>query len=200
MLDVIQLGFDYSDKPLLQGVHFSLEAGCLLHLDGPNGAGKTTLLKLLAGLLCPDQGEIRYRGMPIAEKKCFYREGVCYLGHKTGVSALLTPREHWRFDLPQVKKVISFDEAMEQLFLQGLEDTPCGLLSAGQRRRVGLLRLLVSNASLWLLDEPLIALDRQAMDGLKQILHQHTTSGGQVILTSHQPLPLESGNYQVYAL
>ena len=200
MLEVIQLSFDYSDKPLLTRVDFSVEAGQLLHLQGSNGAGKTTLLKLLAGLLTPTHGEIRYRGMTIHTHPLIYKQAICYLGHKTGVNALLTAREHWRFDLHTESNTLLFAEAIKQLGLEGLEDIPCGLLSAGQRQRVGLLRLLVSKATLWLLDEPWVALDKQSMEILKQMISQQMNRGGRVVLTSHQPLPFDAGVYQVHVL
>jgi heme exporter protein A len=199
MLEVTHLDFDYSDKPLLQAVNFSLDKGNLLHIQGKNGSGKTTLLKLLSGLLCPTQGEIRYQGALIY-KSNEYKQSMCFLGHKVGVSALLTPREHWIYDLSPTMPKLTFDEVMMQLSLQGSEDTPCGLLSAGQRRRVGLMRLFITKASLWLLDEPLIALDAQTVLTLKTMLEKHLALGGQVILTSHQTLPFPRDTYQVYAL
>src|SRR3990167_8879558 len=115
MLKVNQLYFDYADKSVLRGVQFSLEAGCVLHVQGPNGSGKTTLLKLLAGLLCPTQGDVCYQGRDLREISSVHREAICYLGHKTGVSGWLTPREHWFLDLSYTGMCVSFDAAVEQL-------------------------------------------------------------------------------------
>ena len=200
MLDVINLNFDYTDKPLLQGVNFSLDAGQLLHLHGHNGAGKTTLLKLLAGLLHPTEGEIRYLDQAITQNLAEYQQAICYVGHKAGISQVLTVRENCLFDLQRGPYCMPFDELMNRFSLFGLEDTPCNLLSAGQRRRVGLLRILMSNASIWLLDEPLVALDQDAMSILMDCFRDHLDKGRQIILTSHQPLPLHDRDYRDYSL
>ena len=200
MLDVIDLGFDFPDKPLLQGIQFSVHSGCLVHLRGGNGAGKTTLLKLLAGLLHPAEGEIHYRGYSIHDDLASYQQNMCYVGHKTGVNQLLTVREHCRFELHRGCSEVAFSELMKTCALEGMEDVVCGLLSAGQRRRVGLLRLLMSDASLWLLDEPLVALDNEAITILMDLLNNHLSRGGGVVLTSHQHLPLKQENYQEYCL
>ena len=200
MLDVINLGFDYSDKPLLHNVQFSLDAGQLLHLRGHNGAGKTTLLKLLAGLLYPTQGEVRYDGDGITDNITHYQQSICYVGHKSGVSLALTARENCQFDLQNGKDLKSFDSLVDRFALAGLEDMPCGLLSVGQRRRVGLLRILMTEASLWLLDEPLVALDKDAVVILMDCFIEHLDQGGQIILTSHQRLPLHDRICQDYCL
>lgn len=200
MLDVEHLDFDYPDKQLLHGVQFTVNPGCLLHLRGGNGAGKTTLLKLLAGVLHPTQGDIRYCGHSIRKNVATYQRAICYVGHKTGVSQLLTVRENCRFELHRNDHTQSFEELIKRYDLQGLEDVVCGLLSAGQRRRVGLLRLAMSDASLWLLDEPLVALDKDAVSILMITLNQHLARGGLVVLTSHQNIPQGPGNYQEYCL
>jgi heme exporter protein A len=190
MLDLSALSFDYHDKPLLTEVQFSLAAGQLMHLRGANGAGKTTLLKLLAGLLQPIEGEIRYDGEDINKNLGAYQRKLCYVGHKSGINPLLTVRENCYFDLHWGRRLLTFDYLIEGFGLQDLSDEPCYLLSAGQRRRVGLLRIAMTDASLWLLDEPLIALDADAIETLMTCLENHIEQGGQVILTSHQNLPL----------
>ncbi len=200
MLDVIDLCFDYPDRPLLNGVQFTVHAGCLLHLRGSNGAGKTTLLKLLAGMMRPLHGGICYQGSSIYEDLPVFQQHLCYVGHKTGVSQLLTVRENCRFELHRGRSGLSFDDLIKSFGLEGLEDSVCGLLSVGQRRRVGLLRLLMSNAPLWLLDEPLVALDNDAVELLMAVLDRHLLSGGLVVLTSHQNLHLSKEKYQEYSL
>lgn len=200
MLDVMNLEFDYPDKPLFTGVQFRLNEGELVHLKGANGAGKTTLLKLLAGLLFPLNGDILYRGESIYQDVVAYQQGLCYVGHKTGVSPFLTVREHCWFESQSLKSKLSFDELMERGSLRGYEEVACGLLSVGLRRRVSLLRLLMSDASLWLLDEPLVALDSDATSMLMTHLNHHLQRGGMVILTSHQALPMNQGWCQDYEL
>lgn len=200
MLDVINLNFDYPDKSLLNNVQFSLDAGQLLHLRGHNGAGKTTLLKLLAGLLYPTQGEVRYQGRAIRDNLSEYQQSVCYVGHKSGLSPALTVRENCQFDLQRGTHSMPFDGIINRFALTGLEDMPCELLSAGQKRRVALLRILMTNASLWLLDEPLVALDEDAVAMLMICFGEHLDRGGQIILTSHQPLPFSDRAYQDFCL
>jgi heme exporter protein A len=177
MLEVQGLQFDYGEKPLLQNISFSLSAGSALHIKGANGAGKTTLLKLLAGLLYPTDGEIKHQ------------QHIAYVGHKAGVNMHLTPREHICFDLSPKSSDELIDVSLRRLKLFDLQYTPCGLLSAGQCRRVGLLQLINTNALLWLLDEPWVALDHESMDVLSDLLLAHVSVGGAVVFTSHQPLP-----------
>ena len=200
MLDVENIHFDYPDKPLLHNVQFSVSAGQLLHLRGNNGAGKTTLLKLLAGLLHPTQGDVRYQGRAIKDNLTEYQQSICYVGHKAGVSQVLTVRENCRFELQRKQHSMSFDALINRFALAGLEDVPCGLLSVGQRRRVGLLRLLMTDAPLWLLDEPLVALDHDAVAILLDCFGEHLVRGGQIILTSHQPLLLPHHDCREYCL
>lgn len=200
MLEVQDLHFDYADKAVLHKVRFQLEAGQLLHLCGQNGSGKTTLLKLLAGLLSPSQGAVRYHGYDISNDVACYQQKICYVGHKTGVSQALTIREQCRFDLRRSPSSVPFDELIERFLLTGLEDVLCGQLSAGQRRRVGLLKILMSDAPLWLLDEPLVALDHASLAVLVDCFSSHLDKGGQIVLTSHQKVPLEDRICQEYHL
>ena len=200
MLEVADLYFEYPDKQILQGVQFSVNRGTLLHLRGENGAGKTTLLKLISGMLQPEQGDIYYDGCSIWDDIAHYQQTLCYVGHKSGISQLLTVRENCRFELPGNQSAIPFAEIMALCGLEGLEDVLCGLLSVGQRRRVGLMRLFMSGALLWLLDEPLVALDNKAIDILIKALDMHLARGGLVVLTSHQMIPLKHDSYQEYHL
>jgi len=199
MLDVQVLSFDYQDKPVLDKVQFSLAPGQLLHLKGANGAGKTTLFKLLAGLFKPNEGEIFYEGQSIYRDLVSYQRKLCFVGHRTGLNPLLTVKENCYFDMHWGRRNVHLEDLLEHFGLQGLDEEPCYLLSAGQRRRVGLLRLMMTDAKLWLLDEPLIALDTTAIQTLITCLGNHLGKGGQVILTSHQTLPFPQP-YQEYSL
>lgn len=189
IFQVKHLCFDYAETPLLENIQFELPSGHLLHLKGDNGSGKTTLLKLIAGILSAQKGDIYFKNRSISEDKPAYQRNLCYVGHKSGIHAALSPRENAHFDLHQGRRALDWGHAMKALSLNGLDDTPCGQLSAGQRRRVSLLRLLMSDAQLWLLDEPFVALDLQAQLFLMNCIQEHLKSGGIVILTSHQPLP-----------
>jgi len=189
MLQVKNLSFDYADNPLLRNINFCVPTGKLLHVRGENGSGKTTLLKLLAGILTPADGGICFHNNSIEQHKTDYQRQLCYIGHKAGISDAFTLRENCFFDLRRGGDAVEMDKLVSTLLLTGLENVPCGRLSAGQRRRVALARLLVSDAKLWLLDEPLIALDEQTMLFFMTLTRSHLEKGGSVVMTSHQPLP-----------
>ncbi len=186
MLDVQQLSFDYQDKPLLEGFQISLKAGQLLHLHGRNGTGKTTLLKLLAGLLFPRDGEIRYNNQSIYRDLNAYHQELCYVGHKTAISPLLTVAENCFYDLQWNCPSLELEQILFNLQLQGQKNVLASKLSAGQRRRLGLGRLWFSSAKIWLLDEPLITLDKETIENLMNLFKSHLNKGGLIILSSHQ--------------
>lgn len=201
MLDVIDLDFDYQDQPLLNKVAFHLPAGGLLHLRGVNGAGKTTLLKLIAGLYHPVQGEVQFWGRNIADDRAAYQRQLCFVGHKSGINPNLSLKENCLFDLHSKDTVHDKIRELATLFkLEHHLDSPCALLSAGQRRQVGLLRLWMSTAELWLLDEPLVALDDRTIELIIAKIAIHRSQGGAILLTSHQQLPLNPYDYQEYCL
>ena len=200
MLEVIDLDFDYQEQPLLHHVSFKVPKGGLMHLKGANGAGKTTLLKLIAGLHQPSQGRICFAGKPISEQGAVYQKELCFVGHKTGINPYLTLKENCLFDLNYGDNKTDITELAALFHLDRFLDQPCGLLSAGQRRQVGLLRLWMADKALWLLDEPLVALDHTALMTLMNKIEQHRLQGGTVILTSHQNLPLSDSDYLEYHL
>ena len=190
----------FGENHVLQGISAEFAEGKCNLIIGGSGSGKTTLLKLLAGVLLPGYGDIRYQGVPIQDDLAAYQHQICYVGHKSGVSLHLTVGENCQFELKRTVDVTRVSELLQLFSLHKLQNTPCSLLSMGQLRRVGLLRLLLSDASLWLLDEPLIALDQQAVTLLMSILTDHLAQGGQVVLTSHQTLPQLAGDVQEYYL
>ncbi|KTD30833.1 cytochrome c biogenesis protein CcmA [Legionella moravica] len=200
MLEVIDLDFDYQEQPLLHHISFRVPQGGLLHLKGGNGAGKTTLLKLIAGLHQPMHGQICFSGLPISDQLAAYQQQLCFVGHKTGINPYLTVKENCLFDLNYGGNTADITELAAQFHLERFLDQPCGLLSAGQRRQVGLLRLWMSDKPLWLLDEPLVALDQTALMTLMDKIEHHRLQGGAVLLTSHQNLPLSDSDYQEYHL
>lgn len=199
MLEVTALDFDYPECLLLTGVGFTLQPGSVLHVRGANGTGKTTLLKLLAGMMPPMAGKICYQGRSIWDDISAYQQQICYVGHKSGISQSLTVREQCCFDL-YAPHQHDISELLLRFDLAEVADMPCGVISSGQRRRTALLRLLWTKAKLWLLDEPLVALDDHGVSQLLSVLLQHVSSGGSVVLTSHQPLALSASVLQEYAL
>ncbi len=200
MLEVIELDFDYQERPVLHKVSFKVPQGGLLHLQGANGAGKTTLLKLIAGLYHPLQGQILFSGQPVSNNLQAYQKKLCFVGHKTGINPYLSIKENCLFDSHYAPQDKSINELAAVFKLDNFLEKPCGLLSAGQRRQVGLLRLWMSNQPLWLLDEPLVALDHAALTILMDKIFLHREQGGAVLLTSHQKLPLSSNEYEEYHL
>lgn len=200
MLDVRALTFDYQYQPLLAEVTFSLPEGCLLHLRGSNGSGKTTLLRLLAGFIQPLKGDICFNGQSIYENSADYQRNIEYVGHRSGVNSLLTLRENCLFDMHWSGSTAQLDQLLMRFDLYNLGDTLCGRLSAGQNRRAGLLRLAMRPARLWLLDEPLVALDSSALEALMMLMTTHVQAGGMIVLTSHQALPISGIQVEEYCL
>jgi len=172
-------------------------------LEGHNGSGKTTLLRALCGLYMPDQGEILWDGITTKKQDEAFRSELLYLGHLNAIKPDLTVLENLRFNTLLAGEKVSEDELMEALDTIGLyafEDIPSSQLSQGQKRRVALARLLVSKATLWILDEPFVALDIAAVELLQSIIAKHVDNGGMVILTTHQEVPLTSGKIKRLSL
>lgn len=192
--------YGYDDRLLFDNVNFQVASGELLHLRGPNGSGKTTLLKLLAGLIQPLEGKISYQGESIHKQLNVYQQSITYLGHKNAIHALLTIRENCQFFLNHALNNVQLDLLLEAWDLIHDADVPCELLSAGQRRRVGLLRLFLGDAPIWLLDEPFVALDEKSIHLLGECFQRHLAQKGSIVLTSHQKLPLNAHQYQEYDL
>jgi len=199
MLQVHSLSFDYGDRPLLQNLDFSLPAGRLLHLRGDNGAGKTSLLKLLAALLSPTRGDITWEQRSIHDDRSAWQQMLCFVGHRPGLSPQLSARENCYYDRHWRGQGV-LDDLFERFNLADLADIPCGQLSAGQQRRVALLRLAMTDAKIWLLDEPLVALDEDAIALLASCLREHLDKQGLIIMTSHQALPPSLHEHEEYHL
>ncbi|MFC3907734.1 cytochrome c biogenesis heme-transporting ATPase CcmA [Legionella dresdenensis] len=199
MLEVRNLSFDYPEQTMLSNISFSINAGQLLHLRGGNGAGKTTLLRLLAGLLEPAGGEIVWRQQVIRDNLPAYQKLVCYVGHRPGLNLHLTIRENCYFDWHCTDRQY-IERWLINFNLLPLADKPCYQLSAGQRRRAALLRIAMTDALIWLLDEPLVALDQQSVTLLSGCLLNHLQKGGLIVMTSHQDLPEELADCMEYVL
>ena len=194
MLAVTGLSCTRGERPLFADVAFSLASGEWLHVQGGNGSGKTSLMRILIGLSPPEAGEIRWRGelAPSAE----YRNDLMYLGHHAAIKEELTPLENLRLASGLDGRVLDDKGALSALIrvgLRGREELPVRVLSAGQKRRVLLARLLTRPAKLWVLDEAFNALDVGAVAMLGDLIAEHLGQGGLAVLTSHQPLPLPGG-------
>lgn len=196
MLEVIGLQCRRGDRCLFTDLDFELDTGTLLHVRGRNGSGKTTLLRSLCGLFTPDAGEIRWQGESIRELGDEYRRDLLYFGHLNGIKGELTGIENLAIaatlDGDSVEESAIWD-ALAQIGLEGFEDLPTRMLSQGQKKRVALARLILSKARLWVLDEPFTALDVDAVVLLQRLIAEHVDGGGMAILTTHQDVPLTSG-------
>ncbi|GGA78299.1 cytochrome c biogenesis ATP-binding export protein CcmA [Neiella marina] len=187
MLEARRLSLARQSRQLFSDVSFSLEPGHALLLQGRNGAGKTSMLRILAGLARPDEGNVCWHGKVISQSPD-YLESLLYLGHHAAVNTELSPTENLRYLCAlHNDDSASIDDILSAVGLAGYEDIPAGQLSAGQQRRIALSRLWLSSAPLWILDEPLTALDVRAVAGLERRFKQHLEDGGMLIVTTHQP-------------
>lgn len=177
------------ERLVFAGVAFMLAAGGALVLTGPNGSGKSSLLRLMAGLTRPAAGSLTWNNDDIAADPDGQRARVRYVGHLDAVKPALTVLENVRFWsslCPAVAGARSRPEAaLEALGISRLADVPGRFLSAGQRRRVNLARLIAAPAPLWLLDEPRTALDVDGMRRLEGIIAEHREGGGMLVMSLH---------------
>lgn len=175
-------------RRLIDGLSFTVDAGQALVLTGPNGVGKTTLLRALAGLIAPADGTIRLDGAP---GDATIGERAHYVSHANAVKAGLTVRENARFWAGFLGDgTASVDDALEAIGLDDLASVPAGYLSAGQKRRLGLARLLLAVRPLWLLDEPTVSLDAASQSWLARLMQAHLDGGGILVAATHAPLGL----------
>jgi heme exporter protein A len=195
MLEVHELECIRGDRKLISDLSFKLVPGELLHLRGKNGSGKTTLLRAICGLFDPSQGYIEWRGKRLKSFEEEYRAEILYLGHKAGINDDLSGEENLRFLADMRSLECSREQAwnsLSRMGLAGFEDLPCKVLSQGQKKRVSLAQLMLSNAALWLLDEPFTALDTDAIDVVQKVIAKHVEAGGMVLLTTHQEVEITS--------
>jgi heme exporter protein A len=196
MLSAHGLACVRGDRRLFSGLDLTVAAGEWLHVRGENGAGKTSLLRLLAGLAQPDAGEIRWCGQKIGTADEEYRQNLLFFGHHGALKEDLTALENLEFAAAMDGEALSMEDALralQQFGLKGREQLPVRVLSAGQKRRVMLVRLATRKAKLWVLDEPFTALDVKAVDLLSNLISAHVTAGGMAVLTSHQAMPIPGG-------
>lgn len=162
-----------------------------MQVHGANGSGKTTLLRTLCGFVQPVQGTVHWCGQDIDEWDDDFHSEMCYLGHLNAIKDELSALENLQMSAGMAGYTVTEQQAVAALRRMGLqrrEHLPVKVLSQGQRRRVALARLLIGEAHLWILDEPLTALDVGAVGLMQELIGEHLSNGGMAIFTTHQPL------------
>ncbi len=198
MFEASRLECVRGDSRLFSDVGFLLEPGGLLHVKGPNGSGKSSLLRMLCGLILPESGEIKWNNVNIRHSED-YNQSLTYLGHLNGIKDELSGIENLRINCGLAGFDISEEQAydaLERMGLEGREHLPVSVLSQGQRRRVMLARLLVARTPLWILDEPIVALDTDAIGMIRSLFELHLDEGGMLILTTHQEMEIAAKTIQ----
>jgi len=191
-LEIENLACVRGGRLIFRGLSFRVAAGEILAVEGANGSGKTSLLRLIAGLLRPKEGSIRLclpDAEPVSEPEERGRS-VGWLGHQDAIKAQLTPLELLRFFAAFYGAEADVIPALERVGLAAARDLPAQYLSAGQKKRLGLARLKLSRRSVWLMDEPLAALDAEGKALVAELVAGHCAAGGMAVVATHEPLGL----------
>ncbi len=193
MLRVRNLYCERDERILFQNLDFSVAESEVWQIQGSNGSGKTTLLRILCGLNDEFSGEIHWRCKEQGKARQEFNHDVFYLGHAPAINKTLSPKENlsWFCASRGLRNTDQIKTVLNSFNLYGYEDMPCYLMSAGQQRRVSLARMLLSQAKLWIIDEPFTALDKQGVKELEALLTTHALDGGAIILTTHHSLQID---------
>ena len=179
------------DRVLFEELCFELNSGQVLLLEGENGSGKTSLLRILCGFREPDAGQVWWCGNAINDSQ--YYDDMAYVGHLDGVKKELTVLENLKVSLALGQSgEYSIAQALAKVQLADFDDALVQTLSAGQKRRLSLVRLLITHNTLWILDEPFTSLDKQGISLIESLMTEHCNKGGMIILTSHHDIALPS--------
>lgn len=196
LLQARALAFHRHDQTVFGPLNLRLHAGELMLIEGDNGSGKTTLMRILCGLLRAEEGQLLWRGEPLNWNR--HSGEMVFLGHQLGLKAELSARENLTFiaSLHGQHNRRRIADALAQVGLAGYEDEPTRKLSAGQKKRAALARVLLIPATLWLLDEPYANLDRSGIELVNALLQTHIAHGGAALVTSHGAVPFHGGEPQ----
>lgn len=179
------------ERCLMQGVEFALASGELLMIEGPNGSGKTTLLRAIAGLVDPEEGLVQWNNTNVKHDRQAFRANLVWMGHGPGFKGDLTLVENLRFESGlRAMTLYAAERHFGRLGLSTLTDIPFRALSAGQQRRVGLARMIMTDAPLWLMDEPFTNLDAAGQSLVIEVLQEHLEGGGLCVMATHQRFEL----------
>lgn len=189
-LDVRALHLWRGEKHLLRGVSFALQRGELLQVVGPNGIGKTSLLRCVVGLLPVESGEIAWRGQLLQDYRDDFHQELAYLAHINALKPELTALENLRYGVALRRSVPDSElhAALSRLQIAPCADLPARALSAGQKRRVAIARILLTRAVLWVLDEPITNLDASGIALFEACMSEHLREGGMILTAAHQLL------------
>ena len=189
------------DRTLFSNLEFRLERGQALILEGRNGSGKTSLLRILCGIRLPDAGTVTWGDTDISKLGPDYHVHTAYVGHRDGIKLDLTPLENLAVARALGRpNDIALESALERVDLYGFEDVLTRNLSAGQQRRLALARLLVTDTTLWILDEPFTSLDVHGIKVIEELLEAHTARDGMLAVTSHHAVNLNNTPVQTINL
>lgn len=180
-------------RTVFRGLEFVAEPGSALILKGPNGSGKSSLLRLMAGLLRPFSGRLSWGDEDISQEPEQHNQRLHYVGHQTAIKAVLSVAENlqfWSGMHTTGKTEDRVQQALDTFDIGHLMDIPGQFLSAGQKQRVNLARILTTPANLWLLDEPTTALDVATIKKLETAIEAHRAAGNIVVLSTHSDLQL----------
>jgi len=197
LFHVDKLNCERGERLLFSELSFSLSNGALLQVVGSNGSGKTSLLRILSGLSHPTAGHVYWEGKSISESRADYLSQMIFIGHQSGLKANLSPIENMRLIQShfQNHSTTEYLSAFQKTGLNKIHiNEPTFTLSVGQKRRAALARLSLTQARLWILDEPFAGLDNEGVDSIRGMLSEHISKGGLVVMSSHQTMDFKFGN------
>ncbi len=194
MLEIQTLECVRDDRLLFNDLSFTVADAEVLQIEGPNGSGKTSLLRIICGLRLPEAGQVMWQGESISANREDYYANMVYIGHLPCIKADLTVMENVRSLLDTRSLTLSnvvIEAALAKVGLASYEDVQGKALSSGQRRRILLAFIELAQAKLWILDEPLTALDVQGVDLMESMILEHRAAGGSVVFTTHHGMQLD---------
>ena len=181
------------DNILFSDINFQLNEGELLQIDGVNGSGKSTMLRICAGLTQATEGQVFWNDQNINDCRYQYQQTMTYIGHTNGVKEALTAKENIKVihALSGRDDKIDYNLVLGQIGLPDVDDILLSKMSAGQKRRIGLTRLIINSSKIWLLDEPFTSLDVNGKSIIEKLIVNHCQNGGMVIFATHQSMEIE---------
>ena len=186
------------DRCLFQELNFALSPGELLLVEGANGCGKTSLLRSIAGLLELESGSISWNGRSVRQNQQQFRASLVWFAHRIGFKGDLTPEQNLRFEAGlRSFRNQDFMTVLSRVGVSAEASLPMRALSAGQQRRVALARMILSNAPLWMMDEPFTNLDSDGQALLRELVSEHLEAGGICAMASHQGISIDAPVHRI---